>query len=260
MQSPPWGRAAAWRAWYASLGVVWCLVLLVAATGQARADTRLGLSPCALLAEAPGPTHPLRRQGPFVAAFKALDKAGNDAAAAGRAVAAFVTARDRLFADAVRAFTFKGEDPATFDTRAAQRFLVQRVLTANAPLRIGRETFELAPPVVAGLMLAACRGGAVPTAIDEGRRATGADAAALRAGAALLLLFSGEGLARDVDEARRLMHGVDAQDFLSAFVLAEIAARGEDAAAARALHEAVANLVTTADQREVWLQQQKRLR
>ncbi len=222
------------------------------------AEVMLGLSPCAFFPEPPPPGHPIRK-GAMASAFRLLDTASRNRRGADKAVAAFVRAREGLLAEATRAFAVRGDDPTDFQPAAAQRFLQRHVLAPNAPLRVGRDGFELAEPVVRGLMLAACWAGDGERVVSEARRVTGPSDDAVRAAGALWLVFQPPRAASDLREAAQLVGDAPPVDFLRAFLLAEIASRGDDAEDARAKHALATTLVKTADQHEALRSQGRRL-
>jgi len=236
----------------ATIAVVLTMTLVGPA---AHADELLGVSACTFLPAPPLDRHPARR-GPFRAAFVAKARAGRDSKKNEEALASFVRIAEGLLAEGARAFGVKGEDPMEFEVSSAQRFLSRFVLTPNAPLRVGRDGFELVPEVTATAMLAGCLGLNATSAVAMARRSTGAEAGAARAGAALLVLFQGAGTH---DDAVALVAGLAPEDFLSAFVLAEVASRGQEAEGAWVAHAIAASLVKTADQHEAVMRQKQRL-
>ena len=223
-------------------------------SGEARGDARLGVTACELFRGVPGEGHPWRQRGDFAEAFRMLDKAGREPRRAAAAQRRFERQREVELAAAARAFKTEADGETGFDTGHAARFLAADVLVANGALRVGRDGFEVAPGIMAGLALAACRAGDYLTVLRSARRVTGPDAATLRASAALVALF-----AMDGQHIEDLTRGLEPDHFTSAFVLAELAARAGWREEARALHARARALVTTVDEEEAWQRQEGRL-
>ena len=209
-----------------------------------------GVSPCALLEGLPGPRDPIRKLRSLSGAFRALDSA-HDPKAYRAAQRRFFAVLAPIFAEAGRVFHPGGAD-AEVDPKRAQRFLSRYVFGPDALLRMGDEAFELRPELAAALALSACRAGERDDAVAVGRSAGGADNAALRAFAALLLLDAGRR-----DEATELVPTLGREGFLAPWIGAELA---PDLEQRRLLHAEAARHVVTPDQQTALHEQTVRMK
>ena len=201
-----------------------------AATAPAARPDRAGLAggdACRLVEGLPAPNDPVRQAPSVRAAFRALDRAGDEPAALRRAGAALERSVATVLDEARRVFHPRG---GALDKGQARRFLERHVLGRRPVLRITDTHFRPLGAIQSALVFATCRGGDRATALAQARRS---DEAGLRAFAALLLLEAGR-----EDEARELLGGGPSGTFLEAWIRAELAPgidqrRVEHAAAAR---------------------------
>lgn len=209
---------------------------------------------CALIEGVPGRAHPLRKHPALRALLAAVDGAGRDRKKNARALERIDKLLVPVYAEAERLFsrpvpTRDGAVPE-FRHTPARAFLERWVLAPNAPLRVGRDRFEPAPELASAMMLAACRSDQRARAIAIGRGASGAEARAQRAFAALLLLGEGR-----LDEARELTWDVGEEGFLAPFVQAELAV---DPDARERLHALAGRHLQTPEQEAAWHDQARR--